>query len=83
MLESTSLTEQKNLLQKELRSERFLFLTGQEADFAQRQGEMRAKIDQVDLLEGRIVVALDNEQPGSPGQYGQSCQYRRLDARNA
>ena len=61
MLESTSLSEQKGKLQKELRSERFFMLTGQEADFAQLQGEMRAKITQVDELEERIIKALDKE----------------------
>ena len=62
MYESTKILEQKGKLQKELRSERYTFLTGQEEDFAQRQSEMREKILQVDDLEERLIKALAAEE---------------------
>ena len=46
MLESTRLSEQKAAVSKKLRSDRFAVMTGQEDDFAQRQGEVRAMYDQ-------------------------------------
>ena len=61
MLKSTSLSEQKAVISKKLRSDRFAVMTGQEDDFAQRQGEIRAMYDQVDDLETRIVAELDKE----------------------
>ena len=61
MLESISLSEQRAKIQKELRSERFAFLTGAEEDFATRQGEIRAKYDQIDDLEIRIIAAHTKE----------------------
>ena len=61
MLESTRLSEQKAAVSKKLRSDRFAVMTGQEDDFAQRQGEIRAMYDQTDDLETRIVAALDQE----------------------
>ena len=61
MLKSTTLTEEKNTIQKELRSDRYALMKGGEEDFEQRQGEIRAKYDQIDVLEERIVGALREE----------------------
>ena len=61
MLESTRLSEQISALNEELRSDRFFGMTGQEADFATRQGEMRAKMDQVTDLEKKRTTAWATE----------------------
>ena len=51
MLVSTRLSEQITTLTEKLRSDRFAVMTGQEDDFAQRQGEIRAMYDQLTQLD--------------------------------
>ena len=51
MLVSTRLSEQITKLTEKLRSDRFAIMTGQEDDFAQRQGEVRAMYDQLTELD--------------------------------
>ena len=61
MLESTKIIEQKAKIEQELRTDKFLFLTGQEPDFAVIQGEMRAKLNQVSDLDDLYVKEIDKE----------------------
>ena len=69
MLESTRLSEQKAELSKKLRSERFAFMSGQEDDFAARQGEVRAIYDQIDALELRFVAQRTRKTPPWPSPW--------------
>lgn len=77
MLESTTLLLEKAAISKKLRSDRYAVMTGQETDFAQRQGEIRTMYDQVDGLETRIVGALDGESASAGKAFGaESAEHR-------